>query len=542
MAGGSSTQQLIGSLLVRITGDAKKLYDEGKKAETSLKGVDTQTKKTDVTLVNLGRTLVKTAATVATAFAAMTARSIFMASSMGTLGEKIGFPVERLSALKFAAEQTGAEFDKLRIGLLELGKKAQEASVNAFSPAAAAFSDMGIAVTDANGRIRDTSELLDLVADRFSNYRDGVNKTTLAMKLFGAEAGPALIPLLNKGKVGMAELEAEAKRLGVTLNTETVKAATEFTNELNKLKARVEGVANSLVAVLLPALQNINRELERRSGQDWARYLVTSVLGVTNSLGGLVKITDPTLSALIEQEKQFQANGAAVNNATQALTGYSSAFANYVNNTSKEEAPTATPLTDLTEAALSAARESARAGMEEILAAPTETATAKLAALEEALKSGTISWREFGGAVRAVNDENQQNLDDLLSATSQTITAMFSQSKTAAIASALINTYQGITKALSAYPPPFAQAMAALTAAQGFAQVAAIKSTSKTSTGGARSAPAAPAAPAEAGGNVNTLNVRGIGPEQLFTGSAVEALAGKLLGYQRDGGKVVFQS
>lgn len=55
---------------------------------------------------------------------------------------------------------------------------------------------------------------------------------------------------------------------------------------------------------------------------------------------------------------------------------------------------------------------------------------------------------------------------------------LFKIGKTAAIASALINTYEGITQALAKYPPPLSYAYAAATAAQGFAQVAAIRSQS----------------------------------------------------------------
>jgi hypothetical protein len=55
---------------------------------------------------------------------------------------------------------------------------------------------------------------------------------------------------------------------------------------------------------------------------------------------------------------------------------------------------------------------------------------------------------------------------------------LFALSKAAAIGKAIINTYEGATKAISAYPPPINYAMAAATVAGGMAQVAQIRAQS----------------------------------------------------------------
>jgi SLT domain-containing protein len=52
----------------------------------------------------------------------------------------------------------------------------------------------------------------------------------------------------------------------------------------------------------------------------------------------------------------------------------------------------------------------------------------------------------------------------------------FEASKALAVASAIVNTYQGATKALATYPFPFGLIAAAAAVAAGFAQVNAIKS------------------------------------------------------------------
>jgi len=90
-------------------------------------------------------------------------------------------------------------------------------------------------------------------------------------------------------------------------------------------------------------------------------------------------------------------------------------------------------------------------------------------------------------ANRRREDADQRTSDLLLNQVKATGAAIFGENKKWAIAEALINTYQGVTKALGSAEPPFNFALAALVAAQGFAQVAAIRSTNGGSGGGSAS-------------------------------------------------------
>lgn len=185
--------------------------------------------------------------------------------------------------------------------------------------------------------------------------------------------------------------------------------------------------------------------------------------------------------------------------------------------------------------------------LDDLVGDKTETAAAKIAALTSAVKDGSITFREFGQGVRHANEEAADSQDALLSTTSQFLDTMFKDNKMAASASALINTYQAITKALATYAPPYSYAMAAMQAAMGFAQVKAINSTSKSGGGGGKSSmPSGGASSAGGGGggggsqgNTMTHFVRGLGMKELFTGEMVRDFVGAMLDYQRDGGKII---
>jgi len=115
------------------------------------------------------------------------------------------------------------------------------------------------------------------------------------------------------------------------------------------------------------------------------------------------------------------------------------------------------------------------------------------------------------------------------------------------IAQALINTYVGVTKALSTLPPPASYAAAAATLAAGMAQVASISSVSDTgkgakgaasSGGGALSAAGAAAGGGgnQPGGNSVYINLQG----QSFGRDQVRDLVKQIADFQKDGGQVVF--
>lgn len=92
-----------------------------------------------------------------------------------------------------------------------------------------------------------------------------------------------------------------------------------------------------------------------------------------------------------------------------------------------------------------------------------------------------ILKQEASSRSNAFTEAAGQILDQTLSLTSQLAAhdkQAFNLHKTAAIASALLNTYEGITKTLAKYPGPVGIALSALTAAAGFVQVRAIKATS----------------------------------------------------------------
>lgn len=179
---------------------------------------------------------------------------IDQAVELGKVSEKFGIPVEQLSALKYAAEQSEVSFDSLSKGLGKFSKAMLDAVVNPSGQAAKAFQSIGISASQLN--LNDVQGSLEKVADKFSTLGPGADKAGVAMKLFG-KAGADMIPLLNKGSDGIQALIDKANDLGIVISAKTAEDALQFNNTLKDIQASSQAFWIQLTAALLPALQQL---------------------------------------------------------------------------------------------------------------------------------------------------------------------------------------------------------------------------------------------------------------------------------------------
>lgn len=186
-------------------------------------------------------------------------------AGLDRFSQETGIAVEQLSALEFALESGGVSADKMSVIFRDLQKNVSAAAGNAGSDSAIAFKLLGISVTDSTGALKDNAELLSEVADRFQNLQDGANKTAIAVQLFGKN-GESLIPTLNKGAQGIADLEDQAAKLGATVSGATAAAAEKLETDVTNLGIAVkEGLGQRILQDLLPALDGLTSSFKTSS-------------------------------------------------------------------------------------------------------------------------------------------------------------------------------------------------------------------------------------------------------------------------------------
>lgn len=178
------------------------------------------------------------------------------ADKMAKLSRSVGVGVEELSAYDHVAKLSGTDIQTVGRSLGLLSKNLLDAS-NGTGEAKDAFAALGIKATDANGNLRDSDEVLKEIADRFKVMRDGSEKAALSMRIFG-RSGAALIPMLNAGSDGIADMQAEAKALGLTFDTNVAMASERINDNIVRMQGSFTGLSRNIVAGMLPTLENLS--------------------------------------------------------------------------------------------------------------------------------------------------------------------------------------------------------------------------------------------------------------------------------------------
>lgn len=228
----------------------------------------------------LGSVLTALGAVTAVGFAANALKgALALGDQLDDLSEKSGVTVERLSALRYAGEVTGTSFDAVGTGLRKLSQNMAAAAGGA-KEQSAAFTAVGVSVKNLDGSLRGSDQVLADLADRFASFKDGPAKAALAIELFG-KSGADLIPLLNKGSDGIANLSAEGEKLGAVFGGELATQSAAFNDNLKKIELSLQGATAQVVGQLLPTLDALTKEFlaAREGGSSFAQTLGEEIAG-----------------------------------------------------------------------------------------------------------------------------------------------------------------------------------------------------------------------------------------------------------------------
>jgi hypothetical protein len=228
---------------------------EGQRQLTELSGkFKATTKDAELAAVKMkaafaGAAIGATAIASVTAFGAAIKRSINDMDDLYKAAQKVGVGVKELSALKFAAEQSGVGFDALQTAMGKLNKNLADVE-NGTTEAAKALRSLGITGADS------PAVAIEKLSAAFAVMPDGARKSALAMELFG-KAGAAMLPLLNQGAEGIRAATERARELGVVLDEQTARSAEAFNDRLDDMRTAMRGIVTKVSTGMLPALEGL---------------------------------------------------------------------------------------------------------------------------------------------------------------------------------------------------------------------------------------------------------------------------------------------
>lgn len=244
------------------------------KASAALGSISNHVGGLQAALGSLGGTLAGTL-TIG-GMAALIKSSIDAADAMNDLSQRVGVSVKQLAGYELAAKQSGTSMEALAKGIKGLAGNMVEH--------AGALKSAGITARDADGAMMQ-------LADLFKAMPDGIEKTTLAVKLFG-KSGMDLIPMLNMGSQGMSDAH-EKSRLYAKRLAELAPQADQFNDQMAELGLQAKAAGLNITQYFMPGLIGMSQWLnDIAAGGEKARRAVSWIAEATNSelLGALATI------------------------------------------------------------------------------------------------------------------------------------------------------------------------------------------------------------------------------------------------------------
>jgi len=212
-----------------------------------------------------------------------------------SMSRRTQISVEALSALKYAATQSGVEVETLETSLRKMQKTIGAASEGS-KEAAGNIASIGLSAKELLALEPD--EQFAMIADRLSALSNDTDRAAAAMAIFG-KAGTTILPLTENGAAGISKLTKEAKEFGLVASTEGVKAGAALQNSLERLWAEIKKVNSAIAIALAPELTRLTN-IYSRAVQQVVVFIKHHKETVTTifKLGGIATAAGTALVAL----------------------------------------------------------------------------------------------------------------------------------------------------------------------------------------------------------------------------------------------------
>lgn len=227
------------------------IFADDSKLARGLTAAGARLKKWGASITAVGAGLGALGASIISPILAAAKSATDVGSKLVDMSARTGIAVEQLSALGYAAEQSGTSLDALEGGVAKM-QKALTAASKGGKEAAKNFTALGLSVSELMTLTPD--EQFKRIATAIAAIENPAEKTAAAMAFFG-KGGAELIPLLNEGADGIDAMIAKAQELGIVMSKEDAEAANTFGDTLDRLTALLGGMWNRIGSSVIPTLQ-----------------------------------------------------------------------------------------------------------------------------------------------------------------------------------------------------------------------------------------------------------------------------------------------
>lgn len=232
-----------------------------------------------------------------------------------------------LQVYGFAAQKAGSSTAEMN-GALSLLQKSLGKTTESTGAQVEALNKLKIDTSQP----RELNEVLPEIFANFQNLKTGADKASVATSLFG-RAGVRLIPLLEKGTDGIAELRAELEESGGLVSAETIARAGEYRDNLARLDRSMFALKGTIAGALFPQMSKLVEGISKGVGQ-LSNFAKGTTLADNAGIALAATLAGPVFSALrpfLGRGLKFAAIFGAVDDLLGFLEGKDSLIADMLN-------------------------------------------------------------------------------------------------------------------------------------------------------------------------------------------------------------------
>ncbi len=258
---------------------------------------------------NAGLAIAAAGAAISGALLAIGKAGSDYAARINEAAKRTGLAVDQMALLRSALSDLEVPVDALDVLLNRLifamnRARAGTKMGDELDNAAAAFARLGISVTDAQGQLRNASDVFTEVMLKLAEMPNDTERAALAMLIFGRSAYQ-LLPALRAGREEILQTLQAHKAAGVALKSETVAAIDAMQDSVNTLRTSLQALSARITAGFAPSVKAASDAMISLVGAINAfldqHPRLAAVVGTTAVVGGTMASAAGTALATASQ-------------------------------------------------------------------------------------------------------------------------------------------------------------------------------------------------------------------------------------------------
>lgn len=251
---------VVAQLVDKMTSPARKITDGMRKLRKTmkLKGVDERWRLLSRRLHRL-KSSSKGLAKLSSVMVGVAGAATFMFSKLAGGNDKvakfarqINWTTDQLQEMRYTAQiLAGVNNNAFDTSMQRFTRRVAEAAAGT-GEAQGALAYLGVELTDSHGKIKNTSVLLEEVADAIQKVDNEQTRNLISTKLFDTE-GAALVNMLSAGREEIKKYRKEAREVGAVVDEDTLKRSEQFGDNMMRITSVMAGLVKRIQGALLPA-------------------------------------------------------------------------------------------------------------------------------------------------------------------------------------------------------------------------------------------------------------------------------------------------